>query len=114
MKVNLSVQGQPLFLSPDGLVPRTRLQDDWEGDPNDFGGGHGPWRQDQEAQRGGGGVSPALPDHRRRHGQEQELGLLLHPQGDVGCLTNIYGSNASPVTLIKLIFSFSRILYISM
>ena len=76
MKVNLIVQGQPLFLSPDGLVPRTRLQDDWEGDPNDLGGGHGPWRQDQEAQGGGGGVSPALPDHRRRHGQEQDWGYL--------------------------------------
>ena len=62
MKVDLSVQGQPLFLSPDGLVPRTRLQDDWEGDPKDLGGGHGPWRQDQEAQGGGGGVSPALPN----------------------------------------------------
>ena len=42
----------------------------------EVGNGHGPWRQDQEAQEGGGGVSPALPDHRRRHGKEQDWGYL--------------------------------------
>ena len=59
------------FLSPGGLVCHSCLQDDWK---------------DQEAKGGGGGASPALPSHRRRHGQGQELGLPrpeLHPQGDV-------------------------------
>ena len=36
-------------------------------------GGHGAWWDDQEAQGAGGGASPALPRHRRRHGQDQEL-----------------------------------------
>ena len=48
-------------------------------------GGHGAWWDDQEAQGAGGGASPALPRHRRRHGQDQELARDggVHPQGDV-------------------------------
>ena len=71
------------FLSPGGLVCHSCLQDDWKGYP---WSGDGTRWQDQEAKGGGGGASPALPSHRRRHGQGQELGLPrpeLHPQGDV-------------------------------